>query len=295
MSIRPDWIAVDWGTSNLRVWAMQGQQVLAARNSDAGMNTLAPSAFEPALLALIEPWLDDGVTPVFACGMVGSRQGWGEAPYLDVPTLPVGTPARMPVKDARMTVSVLPGIKQADPADVMRGEETQIAGLVAREPGFDGVICLPGTHTKWARISAQEVCHFRTAMTGELHSLLSHQSVLRHSITADWDDQTFLDAVDEMMSRPERIASSLFSIRANGLVGKGSASAAARLSGVLIGAELAAMKPYWLGQDVTLIGAEKLCGLYAQALGLTGLTPRSLDATEMTLAGLAAAHERAMT
>ncbi|WP_425502772.1 2-dehydro-3-deoxygalactonokinase [Rubricella aquisinus] len=293
--MRPDWIAVDWGTSNLRVWAMQGRDVLAARSSDAGMNTLEPGGFEPALLALIDSWLGDGATPVIACGMVGSRQGWGEAPYLDVPTVPTGSPARMPVRDARITVSVLPGIKQADPADVMRGEETQIAGLIAEEPRFDGVVCLPGTHTKWVRISAEEVCHFRTAMTGEMHSLLSKQSVLRHSITADWDDQTFLDAVDEVMSRPERIASSLFSIRAAGLVGRECASPAARLSGILIGAELAAMKPYWLGQDVALIGSDKLCALYAQALRLTGLEARILDATRMTLAGLAAAYEGSLT
>lgn len=291
MSIHPEWIAVDWGTSNLRVWAMQGREVLAARSSEAGMNTLEPDTFEPALLALIDPWLGDGVTQAVACGMVGSRQGWSEAPYLAVPTIPTGALVPMSVKDARLAVSVLPGIKQVDPADVMRGEETQIAGVTARHPDFDGVICLPGTHTKWARISAGEVCHFRTAMTGELHSLLTTQSVLRHSITTEWYDATFTDAVDELMSRPERIASSLFSIRAGGLVGKEYTSPAARLSGILIGAELAAMKPYWLGQDVAIVGSAKLSRLYGKALALTGLEARVLDATDMTLAGLSAAYE----
>jgi 2-dehydro-3-deoxygalactonokinase len=83
----PDWIAVDWGTSNLRAWAMDAAgRARAEAASDAGMGGLAPSGFEPALLALIGPWLAPGrVTDVVACGMVGARQGWTEAPYAAVP------------------------------------------------------------------------------------------------------------------------------------------------------------------------------------------------------------------
>jgi 2-dehydro-3-deoxygalactonokinase len=88
-------------------------------------------------------------------------------------------------KDPRLRVSILPGLKQAVPPDVMRGEETQIAGFLAAAPGFDGVLCLPGTHAKWVQISAEEVVSFRTFMTGELFDLLSTQSVLRHSIAGE--------------------------------------------------------------------------------------------------------------
>ena len=88
--IKPDWIALDWGTSNLRAYAMQGTAVLARAASDDGMGKLDRDGFEPAMHRLIAPWLEMGEVPVVACGMVGSRQGWVEAPYRSVPCKPLG-------------------------------------------------------------------------------------------------------------------------------------------------------------------------------------------------------------
>ena len=285
------WIAVDWGTSNLRAWAMNGRDVLAEASSDAGMNTLERAGFEGALLSLVGDWIA-GPVDVMACGMVGSRQGWAEAAYQSVPCVPAGHSVIAPTQDARLTVRILAGASQADPADVMRGEETQIAGFLARNPDFDGVLCLPGTHTKWARISAGELCHFRTAMTGEMFQLLSERSVLRHSGSDGWDQEQFLAALDEALSRPERMATTLFGIRASGLLhGTDGAAARARLSGTLLGVEMAAMKPFWLGQDVALIGAPGLTATYRTALGAVGLSAEEFDGTQMVLAGLTAAQE----
>ncbi|MEL6678862.1 MAG: 2-dehydro-3-deoxygalactonokinase [Pseudomonadota bacterium] len=292
--ISPAWIAVDWGTSNLRVWAMGADGPRAARDSDAGMARLSRDGFEDALLALIGDWLGEEPMTVIACGMVGSREGWVEARYAAAPAVPQTDPVRAEVRDPRLRVHVLPGVKQEAPADVMRGEETQIAGLIATKPTFDGVVCLPGTHTKWVRVSAGEICHFVTLMTGEMFSLLTNQSVLRHSLKeAGWDAEAFSDAVEQTLTRPESLAAQLFGIRARSLLdGLPPAAARARLSGLLIGAELAATRPYWLGQDVALIGAEGLSTTYAAALNLVGLTPVTHDATEMTLAGLTAAHAK---
>lgn len=286
-----DWIAVDWGTSALRAWAMRDGAAVAEASSDKGMGALDPAGFEPALLDLIEPWLGQGRMTVVACGMVGSRQGWAEARYAAVPCAPAsGSMTVAPTADPRLAVHILPGLKQDNPADVMRGEETQIVGHIAMT-GFDGVVCLPGTHTKWAQISAGEVVSFRTFMTGEIFALLSSQSVLRHSVNHGWDDDAFAQAVADAMSRPEAMAARLFNIRAEGLLhGLASGPARARLSGLLIGAELAAARPYWLGQDVAIIGAPGLSARYAEALGAQGLTPRIADATATTLAGLTAAY-----
>ncbi|MEL7126146.1 MAG: 2-dehydro-3-deoxygalactonokinase [Pseudomonadota bacterium] len=281
------WIAVDWGTSHLRAWLMaRDGSVIDRRSSSDGMGGLSRSGFEPALRALIGDALP---APVLACGMVGSRQGWAEAPYATVPCAPptIHEAVAVPGFDAR----ILPGVKQEAPADVMRGEETQIAGFLALNPGFDGVICLPGTHTKWAHISAGEIVSFRTAMTGEMFALLCDQSVLRHSMGQGWDADAFTAGVDQTLSRPESLATSLFSLRAEGLLAGLSGDAArARLSGLLIGAELAAMRPYWLGQAVALVGAEALSGAYATALGAQGVPTEMAGAEEMTLAGLTAAY-----
>ncbi len=290
------WIAADWGTTNLRVWAMgPGDALLARAESADGMSTLDRSGYERALLALVGVWLPTaGRVPVVACGMVGSRQGWIEAPYAAVPCS-VLTPGRLvtPVlTETRLSVYVIPGLKQDNPADVMRGEETQISGFLAAKPSFDGVLCLPGTHTKWVRISAGEVVSFQTFMTGELFALLSGQSVLRHGMIGDgWDEPAFAEGLEAAVSRPERLAARLFTLRAEGLLqGLSPAAARARLSGLLIGAELAAARPYWLGQEVAIVGAMALGGAYQRALALQGLDAPLSDVEAMTLRGLSAAR-----
>ena len=288
------WVAVDWGTSQLRAWAMRDGAPIAEASSDKGMGSLDRDGFEPALTELIEPWIGQGRMTVVACGMVGARQGWAEAAYAAVPCSPdAGTATIVETRDPRLAVRILPGLRQNAPADVMRGEETQIAGHLAREPGFDGVICLPGTHTKWVQISAGEVVSFRTCMSGEMFALLSGQSVLRHSMDDHWDDAAFAEAVGDAMSRPEAMAARLFAIRAESLLHDPAPGAGrARLSGLLIGAELAATRPYWLGQDIVLIGNAGLSARYAEALTAQGLSPRTVDATQATLAGLTAAFQK---
>jgi len=287
------WIAVDWGTSNLRAWAMASDgKVLAEAVSGEGMAKLSRDGFEPALLRLISPWLDTGGgTLVVASGMVGSRQGWCEAPYRTVPCTPLDPASQViaPANDPRILVRIAPGLKQTSPADVMRGEETQIAGALRLLPSFDGVLCLPGTHSKWVQISAGEVVSFQTFMTGEMFALLSEVSVLRHGMQGSgWDDAAFDLGVSDAISRPERIGARLFSLRAEGLIaGLDPAASRSRLSGLLIGTELAASRPYWLGQRITLIGTANLSAAYARALSAQGIVAHSLSAIDCTLAGLA--------
>lgn len=292
---RPDWIAVDWGTSRLRAWAMAADgAVLAEASSADGMGALNPDGFEPALLRLVGGWLPESgaPVPVIACGMVGARQGWREAPYRPVPCVPLGGGMAVTTADPRLSVRILPGLSQTTPPDVMRGEETQIAGLLSHMADFDGVICLPGTHTKWAEVSAGEVVSFQTFLTGEMFDLLTTRSVLRHSVgSGDLDRAAFAGAVTDAMTAPQKLAARLFAIRAAGLLeGLPEAVARGRLSGLLIGLELAGAKPYWLGRNVAVIGAADLAGLYAEALKGAGVTVAVLEAASMTLAGLGAAR-----
>lgn len=293
-AISPDWIAVDWGTSNLRAYAMtRGGEALQTRTSDQGMAALTPDMFEPTLRALIADWTLPTPCTVIACGMLGSRQGWQEAPYRSAPCQAITrAPVRVQNCGADLAVWLVPGVKQNEPADVMRGEETQIAGFLALNPDWDGVICLPGTHSKWVHVSAGEIVSFRTFMTGELFAVLSQNTVLRHSLGGpDWDDSAFESALSKTLSRPENLTSALFSLRAADLLhGQSKGSANAQLSGALIGAELAAAKSYWLGQRVVIIGDDRLCDLYDFALMRQGLKPERSDAGAITLAGLSAAY-----
>lgn len=292
---KADWIAVDWGTTHMRAWAMSDTgSVLDKASSDQGMGKLSRDGFEAALVNTAGRWID-GPTTVIACGMVGSRQGWIEAPYVSTPC-PVMPDSfvNAPTLNPDLSVHVIPGIKQSKPADVMRGEETQIAGFLSRNPNWDGILCLPGTHTKWVHVSADEVVSFQTFMTGELFATLTNFTVLRHTVGADgWDDDAFSTGVSDAMARPEQLAARLFAIRAEGLLNDLSAPAArARLSGLLIGAELAAAKPYWLGQQIAVIGAGALAKTYVDALAAQHAPATQVQAEAITVAGLSTAYAR---
>ena len=289
------WIGVDWGTSNLRAYAIDEIGFpIAELESDSGMGRLRPDEFETTLVALVEPWLRDNCTiPVYACGMVGARQGWKEASYRPVPCdlLETSGFTRVETVDPRIDVLILPGLSQAAPPDVMRGEETQIAGFLASEPRFSGTVCLPGTHTKWAEIEEGTVAAFHTFMTGELFSLLSEQSILRHSVSENGDDPAaFLQAARNAAARPENVALDLFGLRAASLLADyRPETARARLSGMIIGHEIGVARAFWSSRPVVLIGAPQLTGHYARVLEAEGARIRIIESKTATLSGLAIA------
>ncbi len=259
------------------------------------MGSLAPDEFEDALLELVAPWLPAGKRiEVVICGMAGARQGWREAPYRAVPCAPVQPDAQLVVetKDPRLAVRIVSGLSQIDPPDVMRGEETQIAGLLAADPEFAGTVCLPGTHSKWVTIRGGQVLQFRTFLTGELFAYLSQSSILRHTIPAEGvDEDDFVDAVTEAAADPAAMPGKLFALRAGPMLDVPPArNLRSRLSGLLIGAEIAAVRDQIAADKVYVVGGESVAGPYAKALGALGLTAALLDAETLTIAGLQAAR-----
>ncbi|WP_303504367.1 2-dehydro-3-deoxygalactonokinase [Pacificibacter sp. 1_MG-2023] len=284
------WIAVDWGSSNLRIWAMGSNGAVIERiTSDQGMLGLTKDQYEPVLMAHIEPWLGDAPMPVIACGMVGSRQGWIEAPYETVPVRPASQVVTVQTCDPRIDVRVIAGLQQLEPADVMRGEETQIAGYLAQNPRYSGVLCLPGTHSKWVAIDSGKITSFQTVLTGELFDLLAEKSILRHSIGA-WNEASFLQAITQSAQAPEALLTGLFGLRASQLL-HGDDTGKARLSGMVIGTELGATKAFWQGKDTVIIGAGELARLYGAALSKLGATVNVEKVDTMTLSGLKTVYE----
>ena len=289
------WIAVDWGSSNLRVWALgKKNEILDSFSSNDGMLGLENGDFEPMLSEKISNWVAGDVNiPILCCGMVGAKQGWMEAPYATVPysLMQETDSVKVICNDKRLDVRILGGLKQNNPADVMRGEETQIRGFLSIFSNFDGIICLPGTHTKWVHVSAGEVISFRTFMSGELFALMSKYSVLKHSVNSNgWNDQEFKSAVSESISKPQKIFSDFFKLRADDLLNKVEKSVLrSKLSGYIIGAELAGAKPYWLGQNIVILAKDDLSKMYKAALEGQGVFAQEMDATKCTLDGLAQA------
>jgi len=295
-----DWVAVDWGTSNLRAWGIDASGEIAfSRSSPDGMSRLTREQYPSVLTGLLTEVPEH--VDVLICGMAGARQGWLEAPYLDAPadlrTLSNGavTP-EMPGE--QFSPSILPGVCQREVGaeDVMRGEETQLLGLSALVPGFSGLVIMPGTHSKWAILEGTTLQRFSSAMTGEIFELLRVHSVLRHSLGGELDgeerDIGFDAGVALGLDRPERLTATLFKVRAGALLsGRSTAWCAGFLSGLLIGTEIGGQRD-WIGaSEIPLIGSVGLCSLYQGALARIGAQSRIIDATDATLAGLKAARQ----
>ncbi len=175
----------------------------------------------------------------------------------------------------------------------MRGEETQMIGFLQRHPSFKGQICMPGTHSKWARVKRQRIESFRTYMTGEMFDLLSNQSVLRHSVDTGWNADAFRTAFLQTYRAPADLTRLLFGVRAGDLLhGWPAGAGRAHLSGLLIGAEFA--NEAIEGETVGLIGTGSLTQIYRAAMALAGIRPVTLDSAEAVRSGLVAAR-RALT
>lgn len=296
------WVAVDWGTSNLRAWGVGADgAVLSSASSEKGMGRLAQAEFPSALTEIAERLsLPQGPMPVLVCGMAGARQGWLEAPYLEAPAdlRDLASHAVRPLmQGSDLSVAILPGVCQRrNGENVMRGEETQLLGLAALSPGYSGLVCLPGTHSKWARLNGTRIEHFSTAMTGEIFELLKTHSVLRHSLTGPLDGpgrpEGFAAGAADGLERPDDLLGQLFRVRAGTLLsGREPDWSAGYLSGLLIGTEIAANHNQIGTDPVPLIGPAALCALYAQVLDMAGASGRPVDATEIVLAGLKAARQ----
>jgi len=296
------WIAVDWGTSNLRAWSMNADgQPLGSASTDKGMGKLVRADFPAALIEIatqlgVDP---QASIPVLVCGMAGARQGWLEAPYLEVPAdlrALAGAAVRPDMPQSRLDVSILPGICQHRGGEnVMRGEETQLLGLASLNPGYGGLVCMPGTHSKWARLDGTRIDRFTTAMTGEMFEVLKTHSVLRHSLGGTLDgagrDEGFSEGAADGLEAPQDLLGKLFRVRAASLIaGRQPDWCAGYLSGLLIGTEIAAQSKEIGGEPVPLIGSTVLCNLYAQVLAMAGKSGRPVDATAVVLAGLSAAR-----
>jgi 2-dehydro-3-deoxygalactonokinase len=277
-------IAIDWGTSTARAYRLDGGgRILDQTSAPLGVQQIAAGGFPEALRALLGGTIDD--VPLLACGMVGSRQGWIEAPYRECPAdLAAIAAALTPVPGTRL--AIVPGLlcRDADGVpDVLRGEETQILGALEGEAGSPAarrVVVLPGTHSKWARVGAQGIEAFATFLTGELYAVLREHSILgRLAATGGGSaGAAFERGVQASLRAEAALSRDLFSARTLALTGALAPEGVADyLSGLLLGAEIAAARRWAQrhgveGQAVTLVGDAALCERYRHALGCAGIT-----------------------
>ena len=290
------YVAVDWGTSSFRLWLMdRAGAVMDERRSSEGMMVASKLGFAAVLQSHLEAVGAGNHLPVAICGMAGARQGWVEAGYVETPAqlaaILAGTVA---APGLSRDVRILPGIAQRDPdaPDVMRGEETQLLGALAADAA-DAVVCIPGTHSKWAMVKGGTVERFATFMTGELFSAISQETILSHAVAGaeeSPDIGAFKSAVAAAFDAPALAANLLFRVRSGQLLYGGSAAAAReRISGTLIGLEMAAGLAEDRPSGITLVSSGRLAQLYRLAFDTLSVPVRAIDAEEAVRRGLSMA------
>jgi 2-dehydro-3-deoxygalactonokinase len=286
-------IALDWGSSQLRAFRFDAAgRIVEQRASADGASQLSggAAAFAAALHTLASDWLAPGV-PVIACGMVGSAHGWREAAYVPCPVALDALHERLvdvPAGDG-LVVRIVPGLSTRDAdgqPDVMRGEETQLCGLLEAAPALAARACvvMPGTHSKWVRLHDGRVAGYATRMTGELYALLRGQSVLARLMPEGAGAGSDAAAFDRGVAVALRaggadLARLLFGVRALGLFGElAPASAPDYLSGLLIGTEVASARAEAIDVPVALVGETALCERYTRAFAAGGIAAQTFDA-----------------
>jgi 2-dehydro-3-deoxygalactonokinase len=285
-------IGFDWGTSSLRAYRLGADgAVLERREAARGIMAIADASFEAAFEEVVGDWLDQTpAAPVILSGMIGSRQGWREAPYLACPANVTDLASAMLALDLARgrRIWIAPGLSHRDAGgtpDVMRGEEVQILGALEALGEGPALVCLPGTHSKWARVEAGRVLGFATHMTGEVFEAVRDHTILGRMIDAEaWDNAAFLAGL-ERSGEAGGLLGQLFGVRAKGLFGElAEKTAGAYLSGLTIGHECRAALAGGERSEIALIGAGRLVGLYVEALGHLGYEARTL-APDVAAAG----------
>ena len=294
MAGRTDWrqgfIAVDWGTTNRRAWAVAADGSSRDLLEDGmGVLKVAPGGYTGEIDKLRALWPG---RPMLLAGMVGSNRGWVDAGYVPAPAglKTLIAALQRPVDN----VVIVPGVSWLDgrQADVMRGEEVQLLGAAAAgliEP--DALVCHPGTHAKWVGMQGGAIGPFRTVMTGELFSMLSRHGILQDRLAGEVAaNDDFRAGAEHGLTRAD-LQAELFSVRARYLLGLREDSASF-ISGLLIGSDVRIGLERFGGGPVALIGRSDLTALYAEALKLAGRETTELDGERAFILGAKAIAER---
>lgn len=293
--ITPALIAVDWGTTSFRAYLLDADgDILDRVTSERGIQSVAKGEYEATLAGYVQNWRRDGATPILLSGMIGSRQGWIEAPYARAPAGLVEVAAAMVSIDSETLgkIGVVPGVSVEDAAlgpDVMRGEETQIFGALAAASQNEGLFVLPGTHSKWARVEDGRIVSFATYMTGDVFAALRNHTILARLMTSGEEDADGFSAgvqAAKRLNAPGELLHAVFMTRTLGLFDRLTpAQQPEYLSGLLIGAEILAGGRD--GRAATVIGSPALTKRYCSAGEILGRRLESAPADCAALGQLA--------
>lgn len=264
----PALIAIDWGTTRFRAYLIDGAGAVLDRvESHNGIMAVKPGGF-PAVLALrCGSWLARNPDlPVVMAGMIGSRNGWVEALYRACPATAQDIASAMQSVDIGngRIAHIIPGCSTRDASnmpDVMRGEETLALGAAD-----DGLVILPGTHSKWVRMEKGIIAEFATFMTGEIYAALLNHTILGTLKTEPADPSGFAKGLASS-KRSGGLTHQAFSARTSVLLGDmEGAQVASFLSGLVIGSEIkSGLERFAQYESITLVAEGQIAEFYVEA------------------------------
>ena len=277
----------DWGTTNLRAFLLEDGEVSEVYASENGLTRAKDLGF-PKVLGEVLTHFDAPLnTPIFLSGMVGSKNGWKESPY-------VSTPAGVEeLKNNFVTIEEIPNVKilggvstelKNGKKDVIRGEEVQVFGILEKFPHAEKV-CLPGTHSKWVEVQNKSIVSFSTWMTGDLFNSLSQYTIFKEQISSNAFCQNSFKRGLVTAEESGPLLNAAFHLRTDYLFGEISSNQFhSYLSGFLIGTEV---KDAFKGSDEVIVcGSEKMMELYSLALNHFGIMAVEFPASEATVLGM---------
>lgn len=293
-------IGINWGSSNCRAYLIgtdgRAHDMLELA---AGVTTLTRDGMVAVANQIRRRWPEAG--HAYAAGMIGSNVGWTDAGYLDCPaSIDAVAQGLVATRIGDLAVDIVPGlacVREADGApDIMRGEETELLGLLASgQLGDAPMVALPGTHTKWVRLRDGCVQEFMTSMSGELFDRLSTAGLLASVVDGPGEQgPAFVEAVRAAASRSLGLGTLLFGVRARMIRGTlARADTASCLRGLLAGAEIAdalALFQALRTSTVPLVGSAPVCRLYQCALAALDIAARPVPSADAVVHGFVAIH-----
>ena len=274
----PALIGIDWGTSSLRAFLIGTQgEVLDSVTTGEGIMQIPDRNFDAVFDRLVGSFPSNAGLPIVVSGMITSRNGWVETPYVTMPTGPEHL-AQSLVRHQSQSGALIHFVTGATTEhisgpDVMRGEETQIIGSAALGLS-DGVFVMPGTHSKWVHVALGKIQDFATYMTGEVFASLKDHTILGTLMKmSDFDLCAFQKGVGAAQDRRANLLHDLFHVRTLPLMGKLKETETADfLSGLLIGTEIVAALKKNDAKRVTIVGRNDLTDRYEIALQAVGIS-----------------------
>lgn len=258
-------VAIDWGTSSFRAWLIEHDQIADYLQTDQGVKNFASGSHSAYLTEVLDKWQGQ-YEHIIAIGMIGSSIGLHETDFSPLPVdIDEVSNSLVQVPNFEPALYIVPGVSKT--GDVMRGEESQslASGLE------NGLVILPGTHSKWVEIKNGKITDFRTYLTGELFEILRNHSTLSKATDSSVKLVASRDFVEGLNAQASDLTHDLFAIRANWLQGKTEDASREYLSGLLIGAEIKSAKSWCQASQARIVASDSLAEIYIFALALFGI------------------------